>query len=151
MSEQREQFVKVSSMERILNRLYGLSVRLGLALSHNYLVEVAGRKSGRVFRTPVNLLEINGRSYLVAPRGDTGWVKNARAAGSLNLVKGAYRESFQLRELSDDEKPSIIKEFLDRYANAVERFYSVPKGSPVEAFREIAPTKPVFELISKSR
>jgi deazaflavin-dependent oxidoreductase (nitroreductase family) len=151
MSGQREQFVNVAPLERILNRLYGLSVRVGIALSHNYLVEVAGRKSGRVFRTPVNLLEMNGRSYLVAPRGDTSWVKNARAAGSLNLVKGAYRESFQLRELSDDEKPPIIKEFLDRFATAVGRFYSVPKGSPVEAFREIAPTKPVFELLPNRR
>ena len=151
MNQHRERVVKVKPMERFLNALYGISVRLGLAFSHNYLVEAVGRKSGRVFRTPVNLLEMNGRSYLVAPRGDTSWVKNARAAGSLVLLKGAYRESFQLRELPDDEKPPIIKEFLDRYAAAVGRFYEVPKGSPVEAFREIAPSKPVFELIPKPR
>ncbi|MGH7864265.1 MAG: nitroreductase/quinone reductase family protein [Candidatus Binataceae bacterium] len=145
--ERSEKVIKQKALERFLNVIYGLSVRLGIGLAHNYVVEVAGRKSGRVFRTPVNLLEMNGRSYLVAPRGATSWVQNARAAGTLALVQGAYREAFRFRELPDQEKPPIIKEFLERYANAVERFYAVPKGSPVEAFGVVAPSKPVFELI----
>jgi len=48
-------------MDRMVNRAFGLLVKLGLGLPHNYLLEVRGRKSGRVYSTPVNLLELDGK------------------------------------------------------------------------------------------
>ena len=37
------------------------------------MLQVRGRKSGKLCSTPINLLELNGKEYLVAPRGCTQW------------------------------------------------------------------------------
>ena len=65
------QFTEPSAVERFFNRAFGFLVKIGLGLPHNFLLEVRGRKSGRVYANPVNLLERNGKRYLVAPRGYT--------------------------------------------------------------------------------
>src|SRR5579864_6456064 len=36
---------------------------------------------------------------------------------------------------------------LDLFAAEVQRFFPIPKGSPAEAFRDLAPRYPVFELL----
>ena len=74
-------FQKPSAIERLFNRVFGFLVGLGLGLSHKYLLQVRGRKTGRLYSTPVNLLSVDGERYLVAPRGEAHWVRNARAAG----------------------------------------------------------------------
>lgn len=146
MHEEKAYFVKESPLDRVFNRFFGLLVRWGVGAKYNYLLETKGRKTGRAFTTPVNLTEIDGKLYLVAVRGETGWVRNARAAGSILLRKGSTRLKFRVREVAVNARPPILKEFLERYASQVQRFYPVPKGSPVEAFREMAPRAPVFEL-----
>jgi hypothetical protein len=82
---QAQSFVKPSLFEHTFNRLFAIAIGFGLGLGHNYVVEVRGRKSGRIFSSPVDLLEFEGRRYLVAPRGETNWVRNARAAGRVAL------------------------------------------------------------------
>ena len=77
--ESSTQFNKPSAIDRFINRAFGLLVKIGLGLPHNYLLEVRGRKSGRTYSTPVNLLELGGKQYLVAPRGYTQWVRNVAA------------------------------------------------------------------------
>ena len=47
-----------------------------------------GRKSGEWRTVPVNLLTIDGTEYLVAPRGETQWVRNIRVAGGGELRVG---------------------------------------------------------------
>jgi len=121
---------------------------LGIGPGYMRILEVRGRKSGRAFTTPVNLLELDGRRYLVAARGETAWARNARAAGHIILRKGSRQESLAIRELADTEKPRILKAFLDRFASQVQRFFDLPAGSPEESFRASAPRKPVFELIA---
>jgi deazaflavin-dependent oxidoreductase (nitroreductase family) len=148
MADERvRDFTRLSPIERLLNRTYGFIVGLGLGFAHNFVLETRGRKTGRVYTTPVNLLEMNSRRYLCASRGETAWVKNARAAGTVTLAKGSQRIEYRVRELPLDERAPILKEFLERYAASVQRFYPVPKGSPLEAFAECAPRMPVFELI----
>ena len=94
-------------------------------------------------------MEIAGKRILVAPRGRTQWVRNAEAAGEIVLKRGSYRQTFALRAIEAAEKPPILKEYLDRYSSAVGKFFPVPAGAPVEAFREIAGRYPVFELVGK--
>ena len=143
-----ETFHKESPLARFLNRLMGRAVGLGIAPAYMRLLEVRGRKSGTTFTTPVNLLEFRGRRWLVAARGQTAWARNARAAGRVVLRRGASSESVTVRELADDDKPEIIKAFLDRYASQVQRFFDVPADSPADAFRAVASRTPVFELIA---
>ena len=85
---------------------------------------------------------------MVAPRGYTQWVRNALASGNVSLKKGRWSEEFSIRILSDDEKPEILKAYLDRYKLTVQRYFPVPAGSAIEAFRPLTGNYPVFELLT---
>ena len=138
-----------SAFEAMFNRTFGFLAGLGLAPSFIYLLEVRGRKSGKIYRSPVNLMEIAGRKILVAPRVRTQWVRNAEASNEIVLKRASFRQSFALKPIADSEKPPILKEYLDRYSSAVAKFFPVPPSSPVDSFRPIAANYPVFELVAK--
>src|SRR6266849_875095 len=146
MAAERE-FRTATPAEQFFNRAFGFLVGLGLSPSYNYLLEVKGRKSGKVYSTPVNLHELAGKQFLVAPRGRTQWVRNAEVAGEVTLKKRSQRLRFRLRPLEDSEKPEVLKSYLDRYRAAVQRFFPLRPDSPLAAFAEIAAGYPVFELI----
>jgi len=148
MNTSLEAFRAPSTVERIFNRAYGFLVGLGLGFSYNYLLQVRGRKSGKIYSTPIDLLELNGRRYLVAPRGRRQWVRNAEAAGEVTLKRGRIQQRFRLRSLVDEEKPEVLKGYLDRFKREVQRYFPVPAGSSPEAFRELVQSYPAFELIS---
>ncbi len=143
---QAQYFLKPSLTERIFNRLFGIAIGFGLGLGHNYVVEVRGRKSGRVFSAPIDLLEFEARRYLVAPRGETKWVRNARAAGRVTLRKGHRRTEFAVREVAPAQRPELLKAYLDRFALTVQRYFPLPRESPASEFASIAERYPVFEL-----
>lgn len=137
-----------SAGERTFNRLFGKLVGIGLGPRYMSLLEVKGRKSGKLYATPVSLVYADGKQFLVAPRGRTQWVRNAEAAGEVTLKRGA-RHSFRLRSLADSEKPQILKTYLTNYKGAVQRFFPVEPGAALESFAQIAPGYPAFELIPK--
>ena len=139
-------FREPTGVEKIFNRIFGFFVGLGLGFSHNYLLEVRGRKSGKLHSTPVDLLELNGKSYLVAPRGRTQWVRNAEAAGEVTLKEGSTRRRFRLSPISDAEKLPILKAYLDTFKREVQSYFPVPAGSPAESFTAISGSYPAFEL-----
>jgi len=91
-------------------------------------------------------MEINGKHLLVAPRGRTQWVRNAEASGEITLKRGSFNQTFRLKEISAPEKLPILKEYLERYHSAVQRYFTVRAGSPAQAFAEVADGYPVFEL-----
>jgi deazaflavin-dependent oxidoreductase (nitroreductase family) len=140
-------FQPPSAVERMFNRTYGFLVGIGLGFSYNYLLQVRGRKSGNIYSTPVDLLEIGGKRFLVAARGRTQWVRNAEAAGEVTLKKGKLQQRFGIRPLTDQEKPKILKAYLDRFKSEVQRFFPVPAGSSVDAFHNLVQSYPAFELI----
>jgi deazaflavin-dependent oxidoreductase (nitroreductase family) len=74
--------------KNVFNRMVAAATRVGISVAGSRVLEVKGRKSGEWRRTPVNLLELEGDRYLVAPRGNTQWVRNMRAAGGGRLVLG---------------------------------------------------------------
>ena len=76
----------------------------------------AGASSGEPRRTPVNLLTVDGTRYLVAPRGETQWVRNLRAAGEGQLLLGRRSEPFTAIELADEREgadPARLPEALE--------------------------------------
>ncbi|MFZ0773477.1 MAG: nitroreductase family deazaflavin-dependent oxidoreductase [Candidatus Sulfotelmatobacter sp.] len=140
-------FREPSAAEKIFNRIFGFLVGIGLGFSYNYLLEVRGRKSGKLYSTPINLLERQGKRFLVAPRGRTQWVRNAEAAGEVTLKKGSSRGKFRLRPAAEAEKPEILKAYLDTFKREVQSYFPVAAGSPAEAFAEVSASYPVFELL----
>jgi deazaflavin-dependent oxidoreductase (nitroreductase family) len=140
-------FREPTAVEKIFNRVFGFLVGLGLGFSHNYLLQVRGRKSGKLYSTPVDLLEKNGKRYLVAPRGRTQWVRNAEAAGEITLKKGSQCNKFRLQPIPDGEKPEILKAYLDTFKREVQTYFPIPAGSPLQAFAELTSSYPAFELL----
>jgi deazaflavin-dependent oxidoreductase (nitroreductase family) len=141
-------FRKPSAAEAFFNRALGVLVGLGIAPGYMQLLQVRGRKSGRVYSTPVNLLEVGGKKYLVAPRGKTQWVRNAESTGEAVLKRGSARHKYRLKPIPDAEKPEILKLYLDSYKSAVQRYFPVPAGSPPAVFHGVASNYPVFELLA---
>jgi deazaflavin-dependent oxidoreductase (nitroreductase family) len=142
-------FQPPTAVERAFNRIFGFLVGLGFGLKHNYLLQVRGRKSGRIYSTPINLLEVGGKRLLVAPRGQTQWVRNAEAAGEVTLQKGRSRQSYHLRPVPDEEKPELLKAYLDSFKSTVQRYFSIPAGSPAQDFVGVSAYYPVFELTAE--
>jgi len=111
---------------------------------------VRGRKSGEWRSTPVNPLSLDGKRYLVSPRGQTQWVRNMRAAGGGELRVGRRVERFTAVELSDDVKPPLLREYLRRWKFEVGMFFeNVTPDSPDSRLLEIAPGFPVFQIVAR--
>jgi hypothetical protein len=96
----------------------------------------------------VNLLEHDGRSYLVAPRGETEWVRNVRAnGGHLVLRRGRRSEPRLATELADHEKPAVLRAYLERWKAEVGVFFDgVGPDADDDALLSIAGRHPVFSL-----
>src|SRR5262249_2969539 len=140
-------FREPTGVEKLLNRLMGALAGWGLGAKSIYLLQVRGRKSGRFFSTPVYVMDVEARWYLIAPRGRTQWVRNAEAAGEIALKRGSSRRSFRLKEMVGSTKCGLLKTYLERYVDAVQRYFPVKAGSPAEAFEEIAEFYPAYELM----
>ncbi len=122
---------------------------MGLGLPHNYLLQVRGRKTGKMHATPVNVLLHGNKLFLVSGRGYTQWVRNALAAQQVTLKKGRVRLEFSLRDVPDREKPEILKAYVNRFRRTVQRYFPVPADSTLDAFAQVAHRYPVFELIRR--
>ena len=139
-------YLRPGAVEGSFGRALVFLIRIGLVRGHFYVLEVRGRKSGRTISLPVDPLDLDGQRYLVCARGNANWVRNARAAGEVVLVRAIRRRSYAARELPPDMRPPVLKAYLDRFASEVQRFFPVPKGSAVESFNDLAPRYPVFAL-----
>ncbi|HVB91302.1 MAG TPA: nitroreductase/quinone reductase family protein [Acidimicrobiales bacterium] len=133
---------------RVFNPLVGLLIRLGLSVRGSRVLEHRGRLSGRLHHTPVNLLTVDGRQYLVAPRGETDWVRNVRAhGGKLVLILGRRRQLCTAKELPVPERTAILRAYLRRWKFEVGMFFDgVGPGSTDDEFAAIAARHPVFVL-----
>jgi deazaflavin-dependent oxidoreductase (nitroreductase family) len=131
----------------VFNRAVAGLTRLGVSVYGSRVLEVQGRKSGEWRQTPVNLLQHEGAEYLVAPRGHTQWVKNLRARGQGRLRVGRRAQAFSAVELTDDEKPALLRAYLKKWKFEVGVFFGgVGPDSADEELRRIAPDHPVFRV-----
>jgi deazaflavin-dependent oxidoreductase (nitroreductase family) len=133
--------------QHVFNPMVARLTRLGLSVAGSRVLEVRGRTSGRPRRTPVNPLELDGERYLVAPRGDTQWVRNLRASGTGRLLVGRRGEDFAATEIEDDDKPPILRDYLRRWKWEIGAFFEgVGADSSDEELRRIAPKHPIFRI-----
>ncbi|MFJ4693224.1 nitroreductase family deazaflavin-dependent oxidoreductase [Streptomyces sp. NPDC088766] len=131
----------------VLNRAVAWLTRRGLSVWGSRVLAVRGRKSGQWRTTPVNLLTLDGRQYLVAPRGHVQWTHNMRAAGGGELHLGRKVDEFTAAEVGDDEKVPLLRAYLKRWKAEVGVFFDgVGPDSPDADLRRIAPDHPVFRI-----
>ncbi len=134
----------------VFNRAVAGLTRLGISVMGSRVLETTGRTSGQTRRTPVNLLTVDGRDYLVSARGVGQWVRNVRAdAGRLSLVLGRKRVPYVARELLPDDPhtATVLRAYLTRWKAEVGVFFegAGPESSDAELLA-IAPKHPAFEL-----
>jgi hypothetical protein len=149
MSEAAARYIKPKSATDFFNMTVARLTTMGISVYGSRVLYVRGRTSGEWRTTPVNPLTLkDGNRYLVAPRGNTQWVRNLRAdAGRGELHVGRRIEPFLATEVADDDKPAILREYLRRWKFEVGVFFDgVDAKAPEEKLREIAPGYPVFRI-----
>jgi deazaflavin-dependent oxidoreductase (nitroreductase family) len=133
--------------KHVFNRTVAWFTEIGVSVWGSRVLEVRGRTSGTPRRTPVNLLTYDNAQYLVAPRGETQWVRNLRVAGDGVLIVGRRRQSFSAQELPDGEKPEVLRAYLERWKAEVGVFFDgVSATSTDDELNRIAPSHPVFRI-----
>ncbi len=132
----------------VFNRVVAGLTGLGVSIWGSRILAVRGRTTQEWRTTPVNVLSDGGKRYLVAPRGTTQWVRNIRVANGGELRLGRRSEPIRVVELSDDEKPPVLRAYLTRWRAEVGVFFerTGPKATD-EELRAIAPNHPVFRLV----
>ena len=145
MAERR--YVSPSWFDHIFNGVARALTGLGVSLYGSRNLAVRGRKSGEWRVVPVNLLVCDGVRYLVAPRGEAHWVRNLRAARGGELRLGRRSEPFRAVEVSDADKPPILRAYLERWRFEVDRFFEGLGASPSDDdLRRVAGRYPVFRI-----
>lgn len=141
-------YLRPGTLQRTLNGAVAAATRMGFSVWGSRVLEVQGRRSGVARRVPVNLLVLDGSEYLVAPRGETEWVRNVRAArGELDLLVGRRREHRRADELADDDKVPVLRAYLRRWKFEVGTFFGgIGPDAPDAELRAAAPGYPVFRL-----
>jgi deazaflavin-dependent oxidoreductase (nitroreductase family) len=133
---------------KAFNPIVAWLTRRGVSVIGSRVLEVRGRTSGEPRQVPVNLLVHDGAEYLVAPRGETQWVRNVRAdEGRVALLLGKARDLRTATELPDDAKVDLLRAYLTRWKAEVGVFFDgVGPDSTDEEIAAIAPRHPVFRL-----
>jgi deazaflavin-dependent oxidoreductase (nitroreductase family) len=147
MNATEARYIKPKSATNFFNETVARLTRMGLSVYGSRVLAVRGRKSGEWRTTPVNPLSLDGTRYLVAPRGNTQWVRNLRVTGAGELRLGRKAEPFTATEIADDDKPAILRAYLKRWKFEVGVFFDgVDAKAPEEKLREIAPGYPIFRV-----
>jgi deazaflavin-dependent oxidoreductase (nitroreductase family) len=131
----------------ILNPVVKGLHRLGIDVAGSQTLAVRGRKSGEIRTNPVNPFELDGRTYLLAPRGTTQWVRNLRAAGGEGELRSGQRSRrFHAEEVPDAEKLPLMRLYMDKWSWEVRAYLEIEPNAPDEEVERILPDHPAFVL-----
>ena len=119
--------------------------RLGLTGPRTYLLTAPGRVSGKPWSTPVSIVADGETRWLVAPYGDRSWVRNARAAGRVELRRGRERRQYLVEELGPVDAVPVLRRYFE-LGRVTRPFFDVSLASSMEEWVAEAPRHPVFLL-----
>ena len=135
---------------RAFNEMFRWLAEAGISLAGTRALRVRGRKTGKRRGVVINLLTVDGRDYVVSPRGNTQWARNARAAGVVEIGPRWRSREIRIAEVGDDDKAQLLKRYLDRWYWEVRGHVGglTPESNDDE-LRAAAPAIPVFELVGR--
>jgi deazaflavin-dependent oxidoreductase (nitroreductase family) len=136
-------------LRRLGDALISPLARLGLAGKRTHVLTVPGRKSGRRHSTPVQIVIDDRGRWLVAPYGEREWVKNARAAGAVELTRARRTTRHAIEEVGPGEAAPVLREYL-RTTPIVKGYFDAAADAPLEAFAAEASRHPVFRLLDEA-
>jgi hypothetical protein len=132
----------------VFNRAVQGLTRLGLSVWGSRVLEHRGRTTGELHHTPVNLLTIEGTEYLVAPRGETQWVRNVRhSGGHMVLILGRRRRICTATELAPTDSIGVLRAYLRKWKFETGMFFDgVSPDASDNEWLAVAARHPVFAL-----
>jgi len=139
-------YQRPSTLTKLGNLPIAWLAAMGLGPKKTVVLEVRGRRSGQVRSAVVNIVDVDGEMYLVAPRGNTEWSRNARAAGEATIHRGK-REQVRLQEVPVEQRAPIIQTYLKENAMVTKAHFGIDPNAPIEEFQRIAPDHPVFRIV----
>jgi deazaflavin-dependent oxidoreductase (nitroreductase family) len=144
----KNRHIAPSGADALMNRVANFLSKLGISVLDSRLLAVRGRQSGQWRTTTVNLMvPDDGHRYLLAPRGQTQWVRNIRVAGGGELRLGRKVEPITVTELADADKVPLLRFYLKRWGWEVGRFFEgLTKDATDAELAAIAPGFPVFRI-----
>src|SRR5690349_13782568 len=93
---------------RIINPLVAL-------LGAKPALATRGYRTGQWRTVPVNVLEREGRRYLVSTRGDAFWVRNLRHSPEAELRRRGRAERVRATLVPEADRPPLIAAYVDRW------------------------------------
>jgi F420H(2)-dependent quinone reductase len=143
-----ERYDRPNMVARAFNELIRGLAELGIGLGGTTALRVRGRKTGKRRGVVINLLTVEGDDYVVSPRGNTQWARNARAAGAVELGPRWRTDQVPITEVADDAKPALLKRYLDRWHWQVKgHFAGLTPQSSEQQLHAAAPLIPVFRVV----
>jgi deazaflavin-dependent oxidoreductase (nitroreductase family) len=139
-------YQKPGAIARFMNSAFSWLASRGLGPRKTVTLEVKGRRSGEPRAVAVNTVDVDGQRYLVAPRGNTEWARNVRAAGGEAVIRRGKRQPVHLEELPVEQRAPIIQAYLKENALVTKREFGIEPSAPLEDFQRIAPQHPVFRI-----
>lgn len=133
---------------RATNVVFRWLAEAGISIAGTRALRVRGRKTGQLRGVVVNLMTVDGRDFVVSPRGNTQWVRNARAAGEVEMGPRWRGKTVRISEVADDAKLELLKRYLDRWYWEVKGHVGgLTPQSTDEQIRAVAPSIPIVELL----
>jgi deazaflavin-dependent oxidoreductase (nitroreductase family) len=124
---------KQTQLRKLGNVLIAPLARLGLAGKRTHILTVTGRKTGKRYSTPVQLVFLDGARWLVSPYGERQWVKNARAAGTVELTRALRTERVRVQEVDPLTAARVLREYARK--TPITRPYFKDPDVPHPVFR----------------
>jgi deazaflavin-dependent oxidoreductase (nitroreductase family) len=131
---------------RLINSLFRALTRLGVGASYRHILTVPGRKTGRRYSTPVDIIQVDGQRWLVAGYGPANWVRNVRAAGEVTLSRGRHSRRFAVEEADVPAAVSVLRTYIAEIRPTRPYFDAAPDSPDQDVAAEL-PRHAVFRLI----
>jgi len=131
---------------RLINSVFRVMTKLGLGASYRHILTVPGRRTGRVYSTPVDVIEVAGDRWLVAGYGPASWVRNARAAGEVTLSRGGRSERFRVDEATAPTAIPVLRAYI-REIKVTRSYFDANPDSPDDSIAAELTRHAVFRLI----
>lgn len=99
---------------RLFNPLARWMISAGIPTgAPNVLLTVRGRRSGMPRTVPVAMLELDGKWFVQACFGETGWVENLRVARAATVIRpGGHSVAVTAIELTPEEAGAVLQRAL---------------------------------------
>ena len=137
-------YKKPNTLAKKMSSFLGWLAARGIGPKRMVRLEHKGRVSGGLRSTAVNWTEHDGQRYLVAPRGETQWVRNIRADGGRAVLRrGGNSETVRLEEIPVEGRAAIIKQYVGEN-KIVKGQFGLEPDDPIEKYIGIAANHPAF-------